>query len=197
MKLALLIIDCQNDFIKNASAYSCQMLNKGLIGNIGRLLKICRGKMDIIYTQHSIKKDKSNAEAFEPKNIRTCIIGTKGWKIIEDLKALKEDHVVRKDRYDAFQKTRLDDILKRKKIDSLIIAGVLTNNCVRATAEGAHYKGYKITIISDCCGATSYTKKITHEQIHKITLDDLQGRIYNTDILTLDQFFKHNKSFSF
>lgn len=45
MKPALLVINMQNDFRKGASAYSCEMLDS-----------------EIVFTQHTIKPDKSDAE---------------------------------------------------------------------------------------------------------------------------------------
>lgn len=44
------------------------MLNKDLIKRIRDLINFCRSKkISIIYTQHSIKSDKSNAEMGEPE----------------------------------------------------------------------------------------------------------------------------------
>lgn len=188
MKYALLVIDMQNDFIKNSSAYSCQMLDKNLIDRVKRLIEFSRGKgIHIIYTMHSIMPDKSNAELGEPIDVRICIAGTKGWKIIDDISPNDSDYILRKDKYDAFYGTELEYLLKRYEIDTVIICGVLTNNCVRATAEGAHYRDFKIIIVKDCCGATSYISHMTHEQIHYITLKDLKGRMYDTRLVKLDE----------
>lgn len=188
MKYALLIIDMQNDFIKDSSEYSCQMLDNNLIQRVKRLIEFSREKeIPVIYTQHSIRPDKSNAEVGEPENVRACIAGSKGWEIIDELKPDEsKDHIVIKDKYDAFYGTELGYLLKNKEIDTVIICGVLTNNCVRATAEGAHYRGFKIIIVKDCCGATSYLDHLTHEQIHYITLRDLKERMYETRLLKLD-----------
>ena len=79
------------------------MLGKKLTGRIKNVINWARKKtIPIIYTQHSIKPDKSNKEFGEPEDIRTCFIGTKGWEIIEALKPRREEAVVQKDKYDAF-----------------------------------------------------------------------------------------------
>ncbi len=189
MKSALLVIDCQNDFIKNSSPYQCGMLDDGLISNIADLIKFCRkNRIPVVYTQHGIKSDKSNAEFGEPINVRACIIGTRGWEIIDSLKPANSEPVVQKDKYDAFYGTDLQAALQKLDAEQLIICGVLTNNCVRATAEGAHYRNYKITLIEDCCGGTSYVAKITDRKIHDITLKDLCERMYETKTATLSKF---------
>lgn len=186
MKPALLVIDCQNDFIQNSSAYSCDMLDEALILKIKQLCEFFRSKnLPIIYTQHSIKSDKSNGEFGEPEEVKACIIGTTGWEIIDSLKPVKNDKIVLKEKYDAFYETDLHQILKKLKIDTLIIGGVLTNNCIRATAEGAHYRNYNIYLVNDCCGATSYISGMTSELIHEITLKDLKERMYSTEIINL------------
>lgn len=192
MKTALILIDCQNDFVKNASPYSAEMLDKKLIGRIKNIIDWAREKrIPVIYTQHSIKPDKSNGEFGEPKDVRACIIGTKGWKIIEALKPRKKESIVQKDKYDAFYGTDLEKVARRRGIDTLILVGVLTNNCVRATAEGAHYRGFKIFIVSDCCGGTSYLPGKTDREIHDITLRDLQERMYETSVITLSELKKY------
>jgi len=188
MKPALLIIDCQNDFVKGKSAYSCTMLDDKLIARIKSLIEHCRSeKIPIIYTQHGIKSDKSNAENGEPEDVRACIIGTEGWKIINTIKPEKNDSIVWKDKFDAFYNTNLDDILKKQKIDTLIVCGVNSNNCVRSTSEGAYYRGYKLMLVKDCCGAISFVKGYTPAQINDLTLKELAERTYNTELLTLAQ----------
>jgi len=191
MKYALLVIDMQNDFIKDSSEYSCQMLDNNLIQRVKRLIEFSREKeIPIIYTQHSIRPDKSNAEVGEPEDIRACIVRTNGWEIINELKPYRSDYILKKDKYDAFYGTELGYLLRRDEIDIVIICGVLTNNCVRATAEGAHYRGFKIIIVKDCCGATSYLDDMTHEQIHYITLIDMKERMYETRLLKLDKILE-------
>jgi len=188
MNPALIIIDCQNDFIKDRSPYSCQMLDDKLVGRIKEIIAFARERgIKIIYTQHSIEADKSNMEFGEPEDVRACIVGTEGWEIIGDLKPREGELVVRKDKYDAFVGTGLEETLRGLKTDTVILAGVLTNNCVRATAEGAHYRNFKIFVVSDCCGATSYNKGKTDEEIHELTLEDLKGRMYETEIVTLEE----------
>jgi len=188
MKLILIVIDCQNDFIKDASPYEARMLDEKLIGRIECLINFAREKkIPVVFTQHSIKPDKSNAEFGEPKDVRACIVDTKGWKIIDGLKPRRGETVIRKDKYDAFYKTELETVLRKLNADTLILAGVLTNNCVRATAEGAHYRNFKLILVSDCCGGTSYLSDKTDEEIHEITLRDLQERMYETGVATLEE----------
>jgi nicotinamidase-related amidase len=189
MKLGLLIVDCQNDFVKDKSDYSCPMLDSALIERIKLLIEHCRSKnIPIVYTQHSIKSDKSNAETGEPKEVRACIIGTEGWKIIDVIKPDKKDFVVMKDKFDAFYGTELHDVLKKQGIGTLIMCGVNSNNCVRSTSEGAYYRGYRLILVKDCCGAIDFIEGYSAKEINDISLNELGERTYDTQVLTLEQF---------
>jgi len=122
--------------------------------------------------------------------LELVFIGTKGWEIIEEVKHRKEDIIIRKDRFSAFFNTNLENVLKDLKVDTLILCEILTNNCVRATAEDAYYRNYKLILVSDCCGATSYVKEYTHEEVHRFTLEELKERTYKTKVVKLNSLFR-------
>lgn len=188
MKPALLVIDIQNDFRKGASAYSCEMLDDGLVKRVGKLIELCRQKdIPIVYTQHTINADKSNAENGEPADVRACIMGTEGWKIISELEPKQKDNIVLKHRADGFYESRLAEVLKNLNVDSVIVCGVWTNNCVRATAEAAYARNYKLILVSDCCGANSLVENFSPEQVNEFTLKELKERTYDTQLVTLDE----------
>ncbi len=50
----------------------------------------------------------------------------------------------------AFADTDLDQLLRKREITHLAIAGVLTSVCVDSTSRHASELGYKVTILSDC-----------------------------------------------
>lgn len=188
MKPALIAVDMQNDFKRGASAYACEMLDDGLVERARQLIELCRRKgVPIVYTQHTIRPDKSNAESGEPADVRACIQGTDGWKIIGELEPKQKDSIVLKHRADGFFESRLAETLKGLKADAVIICGVMANNCVRATAEGAYARDYKIILVSDCCGANSFVDGYTAEQANEFALRELKERTYDTRLATLDE----------
>lgn len=187
MKAALLVIDMQNDFRKGNSDYSCPMLTEKLVQNVKNLIDICKSRnIPVIYTQHSIEPTKSNAEVGEPENVRACIIGTTGWNIIGELKPEKGDFISRKHRADSFFKSELENMLKKLKVDTVIICGVFTNNCVRATAEAAYARNYRLILVPDCCGAADFTGQKSAEWANEFTIKELKERTYGTQELNLD-----------
>jgi aminoglycoside 6'-N-acetyltransferase len=53
--------------------------------------------------------------------------------------------------------TDLEEILRAKNVTRLVIAGLVTHGCVRATCSGALELGYKVTLAKD--GHSSYSKQ--------------------------------------
>jgi len=89
-----------------------------------------------------------------------CVQKTPGADILIDKKLFKA--VVKKgkdpqyDSYSGFQddggkKTEMDKILKKDKIKKLVIYGIATDYCVRATALDAVTAGYKVILIQNLC----------------------------------------------
>jgi hypothetical protein len=51
-------------------------------------------------------------------------------------------------------------------------------------------RNYKLILVSDCCGATSYVKEYTHEEVHRFTLEELKERTYETKFVKLNSLFR-------
>ncbi|HUS61574.1 MAG TPA: cysteine hydrolase [Acidimicrobiales bacterium] len=52
--------------------------------------------------------------------------------------------------FSAFTNTQLHDALAAKGITDVVVAGALACLCVDSTARGAHERGYRVTVLSDC-----------------------------------------------
>ncbi len=51
----------------------------------------------------------------------------------------------------SFAGTNLADLLAARGIDTLLIAGLMTHNCVDATAREAFHRGLRVAVIADAC----------------------------------------------
>lgn len=67
---------------------------------------------------------------------------------------------------DAFGSTNLDFVLRSKGIDTVVLAGFLTNCCVESTMRSAYEKGFEVITLTDAVGATS-----PEEHANAITYD--------------------------
>ena len=80
---------------------------------------------------------------------------TWGYEILADLNPDNdEDWFVEKTRLSAFYNTSLEVILRGLGTETLIITGVLTNQCVGATTKDAIFRDFKPIVIEDCTGTT-------------------------------------------
>jgi nicotinamidase-related amidase len=86
--------------------------------------------------------------------------GTKGAQVIKELAPRKSDYVVPKSGYSSFHETELDDVLRSlhggRGANTLVIAGVTTDCCVRHTAADAFFRRYEVEVLED--GVDAFTE---------------------------------------
>ena len=69
--------------------------------------------------------------------------------IIDELYPEPDDPIVEKFGYGAFHDTNLDDLLKARQVESVLLTGTVTQICVEETARESFKHGYRTTIVSD------------------------------------------------
>jgi nicotinamidase-related amidase len=81
--------------------------------------------------------------------------GHEGHKFHKDLDIQPGDEIVYKSRFSPFVKgaSNLDEILRAKGIDSLIVTGTATNMCCESAARDAMMIDYKVVMVADANGA--------------------------------------------
>ena len=95
------------------------------------------------YWGHSMGTDRRTSE-------EVLIDGTWEAEIIPELEPLPNEIVVKKHRNTAFVNTRMDQILKSNRIESLVVTGTSTAGCVLATCLDALWNDYYTVVVSDC-----------------------------------------------
>jgi nicotinamidase-related amidase len=91
------------------------------------------------------------------------------------------DVVVRKTRVGAFSTTDLDDQLRQRGIDTLLLAGLSTSGVLLSTVRDAHDRDYRVFVLSDLSADPDpdvhdfLTQRIFPRQAHVITTADLDG----------------------
>jgi nicotinamidase-related amidase len=103
-------------------------------------------------------------------------VGSREHEILDELKPLPNEHVLRKTTIGAFASTNIDSLLRALGCEQLYLSGVSTNMCVETTAREAADRGYLVTLVEDACGTT-------HEDLHQVTMRNFQrlfGRVRST-----------------
>lgn len=95
--------------------------------------------------------------------------GTDAWRYVPELVQGAGEPVILKRYNSAFEETELEATLQRLGVHHLVLAGVASNWCVRATAFGALERGYDCTLVSDA----HTTGPLEYEDGHRIEAADI------------------------
>ena len=138
---ALLVIDIQNYFHR---------IVQPILKNLLKVIQSCRPKdIPIIFTQHGHTDPAADGGVLGQWWGEVILHGTKDWQFLPEIKIESKDIVLPKKRYSAFYKTDLEEILRSKGIQDLIISGVMTNLCCETTARDAFMRDYRVFFLID------------------------------------------------
>ena len=150
-KAALLVLDMQNYFL-DPTSHAFTPSAPAIIPNINSLVEMAgQQKMPVIYTRHL--NDAENAGRMDKWWRDLVAEGSWESEICKAFGGLFEEEGKRgpserkeivKHQYDAFYGTDLEDYLRSKRIEQVIITGVLTNLCCETTARSAFVRGFEV-----------------------------------------------------
>ena len=137
---ALLVIDVQQGlFRKSTPIYQAEELLENINLLVDRAHQV---GAPVFYIQHS--------------DTRALVKGSQDWQLHPELQPQRLDSIIHKQHGNAFEDTNLDTLLKSKHITHLVIAGLVTHGCVKATCLGARQLGYTVILVKD--GHSNYSK---------------------------------------
>jgi len=73
--------------------------------------------------------------------------GSDGWLLHPDLKPISKDLMIDKEQGNSFLGTTLQGDMEARGIENLLITGLVSNQCVRATALGGVEQGYNVFLV--------------------------------------------------
>jgi biuret amidohydrolase len=155
--------------VKEALREFEQRVGKAL-GNAQRILETCRKKgYDVVHV-------KMGAQTSNPRH--TAKVNRKAdfilpmdderAKSLEGMQPVEGELVFPKTNGGAFTGTNLDFVLRNMDIESLIVAGFLTDQCVLATAIAAADIGYDVLLVEDACTGTT---RENHDAVIRMARD--------------------------
>ncbi len=148
-KTALVVVDMQNDFVKEGGALFVPDA-EATIPAMQHMLDLARASgMKVVFTQDT-HTDGDPEWKIWPEHARE---GSWGWEIVDDIAPHEDETVIRSVRYDAFYGTHLDHFLRIWEVDTLVICGTVANICVHYTAASAAMRWYKVIIPRDATSA--------------------------------------------
>lgn len=134
-----------------------------VIDGAGRLLAGARQRgLPIYHVRIAFRPDYADCPANTPIFRRTVELGAVkdgewGAEFLDGLQPLQspDEFVVTHQRISAFAGTCLDNLLRIKRINHLVVAGVATHSVVDHTVRNAVDLGFEVTIAADACAAGS------------------------------------------
>ncbi len=154
MSVAILIIDAQEGFfeIEYADPARGKQAKKDLAENLNRLLVVARGVgIPVYHIVTELLPDRSNWNLrMKDLGSAVCIKGTPGEALIAGLQAEAQDVRITKHRYSVFFNTELEKHIRAQSINTLIMCGINTHACVRASVVDAFMRDYRVFIPVEC-----------------------------------------------
>jgi ureidoacrylate peracid hydrolase len=160
---AVLVIDVQNDFCASGGHTEVNLGKdvsdcQAVVGPINRLTATARrAGIPVIW----VKADYDRAYLSRPirakqaaRGIKTayCVSGSWGAAFYE-VAPQDGDIVIEKHRHSAFVGTELEQILRDRGIQTLVVTGVQTHVCVESSLRDGSARGYYIVVPKECVGS--------------------------------------------
>ena len=163
---ALLAMDFENDIVHPDGAFkdfgfAKMVADNNVLDKTAQLLAAARSAdLTVIYISVKFRpgypERPANAGLWQGLHAATALVeGTWGAEIHDKVAPQAGEAVVTKRGVSAFNASDLDQILRTKRIGTLLLAGVATNFVVEGTAPQACDLGYDTVIVGDCCASVS------------------------------------------
>jgi Amidases related to nicotinamidase len=160
VRTALLVIDMQNFYVGEIASVV------GIIPNINRIARELRARGGLVAFVGMTAGEGGTSlwpiyhdYFFTPEkgaNHRDQLSeGHPGHEFHADLDIRQGDVIVYKSRFSPFiaGASNIEDVLRARGIDSLIVTGTATNMCCESAARDAMMRDYKVVMVSDANGA--------------------------------------------
>ena len=162
---AVLVVDMQNGYMDAEVGHSCVPTAPDIVPVINRLAAVLREAGGAVYwiqnasdetsrREWSVLEEQASPER-RAARIRSISPGTKGHEFWPDLDIRPGDEIVPKYRYSALIRgaSDLEERLRARGIDTLLITGTLTNVCCESTARDAVMLNFRTIMVSDANAA--------------------------------------------
>lgn len=162
MHPALIIIDMQNGFL-NPESPLCIKGARSTVPACSRVIAACRrSHLPVIFVNRAYRADGSDVETTRLQvweaGGKPLTPGSTGPLSVEnppEFGRCETDYEIVKPRYSAFFHTSLDLLLRRLGVDTVLLTGTTTPNCIRTTCYDAISLDYRVIVLEDCCSSNT------------------------------------------
>jgi nicotinamidase-related amidase len=167
---AVLIIDMIREFVTGKFGFEGA---RRIVPSIKRVLSKAREKgVRVIFVCDSHQIGDPELSVWGEHAIK----GTAEAEVIPELTPVSGEQVIKKRTYSAFFGTELEKVLREAGITHLILTGVVTDICIKHTAADAFFRGFRLTVLSDC---TASPQQLSHSSAL-----DYMRRMYGARVMS-------------
>lgn len=175
-RLALLLVDVNNSFFDEAGEFHYPGA-ADILPALRQLLEAARrGGRLVVHAREGHWPGLADGEG--SKLPAHTLVGSFDAAPYPGFEAIADEPELRKRRYSAFFGTELPLLLAEQRVETLIVAGVKTNVCIRATVQDAFAHGLRPVLVR---GAVSSNRR----HLHDATLEDVER--YFGEVVDLDE----------
>lgn len=142
MKMALILIDIQNDYF-TGGLWPVEDMEHVAQAAAQELTKAREARTPVLHIRHEATSDA--APFFRP--------GTIGAELHPSVAPLASEAVIVKHRPNSFHETNLHAQLQAFDATHLTVVGAMSQMCIDATVRAARDLGYGVTVVAEACGA--------------------------------------------
>lgn len=169
-----MVIDMQKAFVEPGAAHCIAGAKETVPHCAEEIRKAREAGIPVFWIKRQYRRDGSDVEftrreAWQAGG-RTMAPGSTGLnseELADGLVRQPEDYEIIKPRWSAFFQTELDLILRRLGVDTVILIGTTTPNCIRTTCYDAIALDYRTIVIERCCSSQS-------EEIQRANMEDME-----------------------
>jgi len=158
---ALVVIDVQNEYFEGGGLPIEYPPILGTLPNVTKAMDAAHaaGTPVVVVRHHA------------PKGAPVFQADAHNGQLHPEIAKRPHDHLVTKSFPSVFTGTDFADWLARHEIDTLSVAGYMTQNCDASTVYEAMHRGLSVEFLADASGALPYENaagKVTAEEIHRV-----------------------------
>jgi ureidoacrylate peracid hydrolase len=161
-RTVLVNIDLQNDFLHPDGCYGKNGIDishmQRVVEPVKELVAACRPRgVPVVWTRHGTHGVEDGGPFMELRPVLReggLRIGTWGFELLAELQPKAEDWFVEKNRLSAFFQTNLELVLRGLAAETVLLTGVLTNQCIGATCKDALFRDFKPIVVEEATGTT-------------------------------------------
>lgn len=209
---AMLVIDLQNEFVlkdfgegkmfKEMGEWErwepyFNRLHDTVVPNTERLLNYFRkNELEVTYGRIGCLKvngaDRSAVQKTEGWNGMLIPVNSYAAQMVEPLTPKDDEIVVNKTTDSVLAGTHYSQTLRNMGIETVIVTGIVTDQCVASTVRDLADEGFKVIVVEDCCAAATME---LHDAELKI-MNIIYCQVMDTDgvIELMDQQIKNETS---